>query len=63
MSESDYVKRTSISNANTLEEIAAYWDTNSLADHWDKTYEVEFKVRAKQRRRVTVPPPCHSRRL
>ena len=27
---------TSISKAQTLEEIADYWDTHSLADHWEE---------------------------
>ena len=39
---------TSISNARNLEEIADYWDTHSLADHWDETYEVDFEVRMQQ---------------
>ena len=40
------VRRTSISEAETLEEIAEFWDTHSLADYWDQTHEVEFEVRA-----------------
>ena len=26
---------TTISEANTLEEIGNFWDSHSLADHWD----------------------------
>jgi len=47
---------TSISNAQTLEELAEFWDTHSLADYWDQTGEVEFQVRAKARHRVTLAP-------
>lgn len=47
---------TSISKARTLEEIAEFWDTHSLADYWDQAHEVEFEVRAKRRRRVVVDP-------
>ncbi|MYB65227.1 DUF433 domain-containing protein [Candidatus Poribacteria bacterium] len=28
----------------TPEEIGEFWDTHSLADHWDETHEVEFQV-------------------
>jgi hypothetical protein len=49
--------RTTISHAETLDEIAEYWDTHSLADHWDQTREVEFKVRAQRRRRLDPQPP------
>ncbi len=48
--------RTSISQAESLEEVAEYWDTHSLADHWDETHDVEFEVRAQRRRRVTLDP-------
>ena len=37
----------------TLEEIADFWDTHSLADYWDQTHEVSFEVRAQRRRRIT----------
>jgi predicted nucleic acid-binding protein len=54
-------KVTSISQARTLEEIADFWDTHSLADYWDQTREVEFEVRAKRRRRVTLDPDVYAR--
>jgi hypothetical protein len=47
---------TSISQAETIEEIAEFWDTHSVADYWDETYEVEVEVRAQRRRRVTLDP-------
>jgi len=47
---------SSISKARTIEEVAEFWDTHSLADYWDQTHEVEFEVRAQRRRRVTLDP-------
>ncbi len=59
MSENDDIKVTSISKAKTLEEISEFWDTHSLADYWDQTREVDFEVRAKRRRRVTLDPDIY----
>jgi hypothetical protein len=59
MSKDDEVQGTSISQAHTLEEIADFWDTHSLDDYWDQTHEVEFEVRAKQRRRVALDPDIY----
>ncbi len=56
MSENKEVKKSNISNAQTLKEIADFWDSNSLAEHWDKTDEAKFEVRAKRRRRITISP-------
>ncbi len=50
---------TSISKARTLDEIADFWDTHSLADYWEQTHEVEFEVRAKRRRRITLDPDIY----
>jgi hypothetical protein len=61
MSESEHEKRTSISEARTMEEIGDFWDKRSLADYWDQTHEVEFEVRAKRRRRVTLEPEVYQR--
>jgi hypothetical protein len=58
MNENDNV--TSISRARSLEEIADFWDTHSLADYWDQTTEVEFEVRAQRRRRVTLDPDLYA---
>ena len=52
---------TGISKARTLEEIADYWDTHSLADHWDETYEVNFEVRMQRKRRVTLTPEIYDK--
>ena len=43
---------TGTSKAHTLEEIADFWDTHSLADYWDQTHEVQFEVRAERQPRV-----------
>lgn len=60
MSEKSDTQLTSISKSCTLEEIADFWDTHSLADYWDQTHEVEFEVRAKRRRRVTLAPEVYA---
>jgi len=52
---------TSISKASSIIEIAEFWDTHSLADYWDQTYEVEFEVRARRRRRVTLDPEVYEK--
>ncbi len=54
MSENKNTKASSISQAETLEEIGEFWDTHSLDDYWEETREAEFEVRAARRRRVTV---------
>ena len=59
MSENKDRKMTSISKAQTLEEIGEFWDTHSLDDHWEETREVEFEVRAKQRKRITLEPQIY----
>jgi hypothetical protein len=52
--------KTSVSKASTLEEVGEFWDTHSLAEYWDQTEEVEFKVRAKRRHRVTIDPDLYA---
>jgi len=59
MRENKNTQLTSISQAETLEEIGEFWDIHSLDDYWDKTREVDFEVRTKQRRRVTVEPQIY----
>ncbi len=61
MSEKNDIKSTSISKARSIEEIADFWDNHSLDDYWDQTHEVEFKVRAKRRRRITLDPDIYSK--
>jgi hypothetical protein len=48
MNENSDRQKSSISKAGTTEEIAEYWDSHSLADHWDETHEVEFEMRAQR---------------
>jgi hypothetical protein len=57
----DVGRAAGISAGRTIEEIAEFWDTHSLADHWDQTHEVEFQVRAQRRRRVTLDPDVYAR--
>ena len=53
--------KTSISKATTIEGIAEFWDTHSLADYWDQTREVDVEVLAQQRRRVVIDPEVYER--
>lgn len=59
MSENNPTQLTSISKANTVEETADFWDTHSLGDHWDQTYEVDFIITAKRRHRITLDPEVY----
>jgi hypothetical protein len=61
MNENSDTKKSSISKAGTPEEIGDYWDSHSLADHWEQTHEVEFELRAQQPRRITVDPQIYER--
>jgi hypothetical protein len=61
MSENEHSQVTRISKAQTIEELADFWDTHSLADYWDQTQEVEFEVRAKRRCRVLLDPDVYAR--
>ena len=47
--------------AETLEEIAEFWDTHSLADYWEQTREGEFEVKAMRRPRVTLDSDLYVR--
>lgn len=59
MSENSDNQKSSISKASSPEEIAEYWDSHSLADHWEQTHEVEFEIRAQRPRRITVDPAIY----
>lgn len=50
-----------ISTARSIEEIAAFWDTNDLTDFEDQTREVEIEVRLPRRRKVTLAPELADR--
>ena len=60
MNKDNNSRQTSISKARSIEEIAEFWDTHSLADYWDQTHEVEFELRAQRRRRITIDPEVYS---
>ncbi len=60
MSDAKTERKTSISKAGSIQEIGEYWDTHSLAEHWDETIEVSFEIQATQRRRVTIDPDVYS---
>lgn len=45
---------SSISKASTLEKMAEFWDTHSLSDYDDQTYEVEMTF-DQAARRTSVP--------
>ena len=53
--------RTHIARATTIEEIAEFWDTHSLADYWDQTREVDVEILAQRRRRVVIDPEVYER--
>ena len=61
MKENNAKDITSISKAKSIEEVSDFWDKHSLADYWDQTQEVEFEIRAKQRRRVAIDPEVYSK--
>ena len=50
-------RTSSISQARTLQEIAEFWDTHSLADYDDQTYEVEMTFEPSARRPVVTIEP------
>lgn len=60
MNENDDARLTPISKARTPKEIGEFWDSHSLADYWDETHEVDFEVRAKRRRRITLDPEVYA---
>lgn len=54
-------RKTSLSKANTLEEIGEFWDHHSIADYWDETRSAEFNVRAARRRRIAIDPDIYDK--
>jgi hypothetical protein len=39
--------KSSLSGSGSYQELSEYWDTHSLADHWDQTSPAEFEVDVK----------------
>lgn len=60
MNENEEPQLTGISKARTIDEIAEFWDTHSLADYWDQTREVVFEVRAQRKWRVALDPEIYA---
>lgn len=60
MNENDRERQTSISKANSPEEIGEFWDSHSLADYSEETHEVSFELHAQRRHRVTLDPQLYS---
>jgi hypothetical protein len=60
MSDGEKEPKTTISKAQSIQEIGEFWDAHSLADHWDETEETSFEVRATRRRRVTIDPQVYA---
>jgi hypothetical protein len=50
-----------ISESDTPEGIAEFWDSHSLADYWDQTHEVAMETKAQRRHRVTIDPDVYAR--
>ena len=50
-------KMSSISHSRTLEEMAEFWDTHSLADYDEQTHEVEMTFDPSARRTVVSIEP------
>lgn len=50
--------KTTISKATSYTEISDFWDTHSLADHWEQTKAVEFNVDIQSE--VTYYPVAHN---
>jgi len=39
--------KSSLSGSQSYQELGEYWDTHSLADHWEQTSPVEFELDVK----------------
>ncbi|MFW6373070.1 MAG: CopG family antitoxin [Thermodesulfobacteriota bacterium] len=54
-------RKTTISNADSLEDIGKFWDHHSLADYWDQTEATTFDIGATRRRRITLEPELYEK--
>lgn len=50
-------RTSSISGSRSIEEMAEFWDTHSLADYEDQTYEVEMTFEPSARRSLVGIEP------
>ncbi len=53
-------RTASISRARSVGDLAEFWDSHSLADHWGGTRDALFELRAARRRRVTIAPEVYA---
>ncbi len=60
MKKNEQAGQSSISQADSLDGIATFWDSHSLSDYWDTTKEVNFEVRADRTRRIALDPELYS---
>lgn len=44
-------------NFESIEAAADFWDTHSIADYWDQTHPVNFKVNLKRHRYLVALEP------
>lgn len=61
MEDNNTLQPTSISKSTTIEELAYFWDTHSLADYEDQIEEVMFDIRARSRHQVALEPDLFAR--
>jgi hypothetical protein len=47
--------KSSLSGSRSYQELSEYWDTHSLAEHWEQSSAVEFEVRAGTHKRGPEP--------
>ncbi len=59
MKKNEHASQSSISQADSMDSVASFWDAHSLADHWDMTREVQFEVRADRVRRIALDPELY----
>lgn len=51
---------TTISGATTYDEIGAYWDSHSTADHWDEGHDVEVEFRLSAHHKIALEAELYS---
>jgi hypothetical protein len=59
MKKNEFEPQTGLSQAESLDDVATFWDDHSLSDYWDQTREVSFDVRAERIRRIPLDPDLY----
>jgi hypothetical protein len=59
MKKNEHADQSNLSQADSLNGIATFWDDHSLSDYWDMTREVSFDVRAERVRRIPLDPDLY----